>query len=282
MALAGVFCAALSALILWLEMWTSYQIALLPFLLVPISLATLFSFPLAGYVFCFGCTLASNLLEAEFHPEHFTGYYLLNAFFRLLVVFYMVKLLSLLTESLAKERKSAISDPLTDLANRSRFLDCLEIELADAQRYGYPLSVAYIDLDKFKAVNDKFGHAKGDEVLKAAASALSGSVRAGDLAARLGGDEFAVILPHAGPDAAEAVHKKLESVLAERMRALAVPTRASVGLLSNCQEASSVDGLMEQADKLMYKAKRDGSSIQSGVFRRSERAGAVEVSSAEA
>jgi len=276
MSLATAFCMALAISFLYVEACTGYQIVLLPFLLIPISLATLFSFPMAGYVFCFGCTLASNLMEAKLHPEHFTAFNLLNSFFRLLVVLYIVKLLSLLRESLGKEREAAISDPLTGLANRGRFLDCLEIELADAKRYGHSLSVAYIDLDKFKQVNDNLGHAKGDEVLMEIASALSRAVRAGDLPARLGGDEFAVILPHAGPEAAEAVLKKLGSVLAERMNALSVSTCASVGLLSNCQESSSVDELIEQADALMYKAKKDGSFIQAGVFQRA--ASAVDAS----
>src|SRR5262249_54164170 len=89
----------------------------------------------------------------------------------------------------------ALHDPLTDMANRSLFFDRLQQAIHSARRQGIQLAVVMLDLDGFKSVNDAFGHAAGDEVLKVMAGRLSADMRATDTAARIGGDEFAWVLP---------------------------------------------------------------------------------------
>jgi diguanylate cyclase (GGDEF)-like protein len=141
-------------------------------------------------------------------------------------------------------------DALTGLANRRRFQLELEREMARAARRSDPLCVGALDLDGFKALNDRLGHAGGDRVLKAAASSWNSSVRALDLIARFGGDEFVVLLPDCPP--AEA-----ERVLGRLARALPDDQTCSTGVACWDGEESAGE-LLSRADAAMYAAKRRG------------------------
>nr|WP_255479758.1 EAL domain-containing protein [Quadrisphaera sp. RL12-1S] len=153
----------------------------------------------------------------------------------------------------------ALTDPLTGLANREHFLE----RLAAAHP---PLALVYVDVDDFKAINDSFGHATGDQVLQRVASRLRGAVRPGDLAARLGGDEFALLLRPPAPEErvvawAQEVGQRLLSRLTEpvQLGGRVLPGQASVGV------AVSTGGfdptaLLHEADLAMYGAKAAGGS----------------------
>jgi diguanylate cyclase (GGDEF)-like protein/PAS domain S-box-containing protein len=153
----------------------------------------------------------------------------------------------------------ALHDPLTDLPNRTLFFDRLKQALISARREGKKVALVILDLDAFKHVNDAFGHAVGDELLKALAVRLREGLRATDTAARIGGDEFAWVLPRVtGRQAAERmVRKRLNSLQVaysndrERMQ-----VRVSAGIALYPDDASDVDMLMRFADAAMYSAKR--------------------------
>jgi len=98
--------------------------------------------------------------------------------------------------------READADPLTGLANHRAFHDRLRTEVERAQRYGRPLSLACLDVDGFKDVNDQFGHQAGDKVLREVAARLTTVARSADLVARIGGDEFAILLPETTAEAA--------------------------------------------------------------------------------
>lgn len=164
-----------------------------------------------------------------------------------------------LAELLALSESLARNDALTGLANRRAFDERLRSELPRLARSGDPLCVAYLDLDDFKGVNDRYGHARGDALLQAIATELRACVRASDLAARLGGDELAILLVDVSADDAR---RTCERIL-ERVRALGreLPgTRlgVSVGVAWFASPPSSPDEVLRRADEAMYEAKRSG------------------------
>jgi diguanylate cyclase (GGDEF)-like protein len=154
----------------------------------------------------------------------------------------------------------AFHDGLTGLANRNLFYDRLGHALALHERDKRPVSVLFIDLDDFKAVNDSYGHDAGDTLLVAIANRLAGVIRFGDTIARLGGDEFAVLLEDEGDPAwlAERVQHALATPV--HVAEQEIPMRASVGITTLDPSDTKVDvgELLKRADLAMYAAKRDG------------------------
>jgi diguanylate cyclase (GGDEF)-like protein/PAS domain S-box-containing protein len=157
-------------------------------------------------------------------------------------------------------RHQAFHDVLTGLANRSLFRDRLDHALARAARGGRPTAVLYLDLDDFKAVNDRLGHAEGDRLLVAVGERLRSTTRDGDTVARLGGDEFAIIVEETDPaEAALAAERIVEAVarpfeLGERQ----VAAPASIGIAIRMADGGDADELLRRADIAMYAAKARG------------------------
>ena len=158
--------------------------------------------------------------------------------------------------------KQAYFDALTDLPNRRLFQDRLDQQIKKSHRTGTSLALLFIDLDRFKAINDTLGHAKGDQLLEEAANRIVGCVRETDTVARLGGDEFTVILPEFGG------HLHLERVAQNIIRELARPfdlgdgdvgyISASIGIALYPDDADNYSNLMQHADQAMYLAKSEG------------------------
>lgn len=155
----------------------------------------------------------------------------------------------------------ASHDSLTSLPNRRVFLDRIELALARSRRSGMPVALLFVDLDHFKEINDRLGHAAGDEVLKAVASRLRGAVRAADTVARMGGDEFLVLLDGLTDDAAVGqIAQKLIDALAPPVAYgdVQLPIEASIGISRSPQDGDSVGELIAAADQAMYRAKAAG------------------------
>jgi diguanylate cyclase (GGDEF)-like protein/PAS domain S-box-containing protein len=155
----------------------------------------------------------------------------------------------------------AYHDILTDLPNRALFRDRLELALAHARRQGAELGLMFIDLDRFKIINDSLGHLKGDELLRQVAARLKQCMRKGDTLARLGGDEFVVLLPELRERAVAAV------VAGKYLQALEAPfvidgtelhVSASIGVAVYPQDGETIDDLIRHADIAMYKVKAEG------------------------
>ena len=149
----------------------------------------------------------------------------------------------------ARLRSLALHDPLTGLANRRLLDELLPARLTVARRGHRPISVAALDLDGLKAINDLAGHATGDLLLKAAARCWSSASRAGDVMARVGGDEFILVLPDANLGAAEAAVQRL------RAAAQGVAFSAGVACWTGEEDAAS---LLRRADAALYAAKQSG------------------------
>lgn len=151
----------------------------------------------------------------------------------------------------------AHQDPLTGLANRRFFDLCLRRAMADLGRKRVPFCVMMIDLDQFKQINDRYGHAAGDEVLKVTAQRLRALLRKTDTPARLGGDEFAALLPGAERGTAEHIAEKIQRVLSEPILFAQQPLQVgiSIGLAIAPQDGDSPSELLRAADEAMYAAK---------------------------
>jgi diguanylate cyclase (GGDEF)-like protein/PAS domain S-box-containing protein len=155
----------------------------------------------------------------------------------------------------------AAHDALTGLLNRSELVITLEAALSDMRSSGEPLTVAFLDLDGFKAVNDDHGHAVGDQVLRVVADVLIDEVRSNDAIARLGGDEFVVVLRGAGLPAALQISDRVRRRLHEPMvlDGASGPVELSISTgLAAASYADTVDSLLHEADVALYEAKRRG------------------------
>lgn len=162
-------------------------------------------------------------------------------------------------EELEGLRRLSQTDPLTGLGNREAFAAALNAAVEADMRYGRPFAVLFVDLDGFKAVNDRQGHAEGDRVLVEMAGRLAGALRISDTVARWGGDEFvALVAGISGPDAAEATGNHLLAALALPAGSAGVRLTASIGAALCPFHGRDPDRLMEAADAAMYEAKACG------------------------
>ena len=168
-------------------------------------------------------------------------------------------------EAMEKLEHAALHDSLTGLANRASFLEHLELGLERAARNDKGVGVLFIDLDNFKLVNDSFGHAAGDELLKAVGSRLQAAVRKMDVVARQGGDEFLILLTDidtqtAEQAPAEVVAGKVRAILGEPflVDGIEIFVSASVGISSYPADGDDADTLLKHADVAMYSVKDGG------------------------
>jgi diguanylate cyclase (GGDEF)-like protein len=179
-------------------------------------------------------------------------------------------------------REAAHRDPLTDLLNRRGFQDVFDIELERARRSNQPLSLIVGDLDRFKRVNDRHGHAAGDAVLERVADAIRGAKRGFDSAARVGGEEFAVLAPGSDEHGAYMLAERIRAAVHEALGARQEEARLTIsfGISTFPLHGQSADGLLRTADQALYAAKRLGrnrSVISSaevpGILARASRSG---------
>jgi diguanylate cyclase (GGDEF)-like protein len=159
---------------------------------------------------------------------------------------------------LEREKNIARTDDLTGTANRRSFFETAGLEIERSKRYPHPYTVAYIDLDELKTVNDRFGHRVGDEVLCAMVDRIHSELRKTDVLARLGGDEFALLLPETGQEAARVAISKIQSSLADEMRKNNWAVTFSIGVITCLQASITTDELVKRADAAMYAVKKNG------------------------
>jgi diguanylate cyclase (GGDEF)-like protein len=229
------------------------------FYIAPIFLGVWFVGRGAGLLMCAASAL-SFWLVAELTAAHYSTravpYW--NAAVRLgfLVTFTLV--VSALRSAHEHERELARTDYMTGAVNFRHFTELAAVEINRAQRHEHPLSLAFMDVDDFKVVNDRFGHSAGDALLRAAAETIRSCLRSIDVVARLGGDEFAVLLPETGAEAAETAVRRLRRSLLELARERRLPVTFSIGVVTWDAPPASVNEMLKAADRLMYAAKHGG------------------------
>ncbi len=267
--LAGLTLAV--AAIGWLDYATGADLSFALFYLVPIAVAGLWLNRSSALGVALAC--AAAWAAADFAWRGVTPVAAWNAFTRLGIFVAAALMLARLRVDrrqllalheqlqarLAREQQLARTDPVTELPNSRAFHESLERALERARRSDLPVALAYLDLDDFKAINDRFGHAEGDRLLQKVAQAIDRVIREGDLAARVGGDEFAVLLRHSEPDALAAIGERL---VREIGAALPVPDGAgpgvSVGVAFFERPPATAADALRLADQAMYLAKADG------------------------
>jgi diguanylate cyclase (GGDEF)-like protein len=177
-------------------------------------------------------------------------------------------------DELKKLQLNAVTDPLTGLYNRRLFSESFEKELNRARRYGQPHGLVILDLHRFKEVNDKHGHPRGDEVLRAMADTLKKALRTSDSAFRIGGDEFALLLPQTDAAQALALTRRITTVFAEIIEPLQLAVSVTIdhGIAIFPQDAESADQLIHLADERLYQLKHANHSKSGNGGSRSETA----------
>jgi diguanylate cyclase (GGDEF)-like protein len=235
------------------------EISLAVFYLGPVGLATWYAGKKTGTLVAMIsslCALADDLAAGHFQVRPgilaWTG--LLNLGFMLVVVY----LLATLRSQIEFAEKVARSDSVTGLFNRRAFLEHLELHLSLAGRDGKPTTLAYLDLDDFKRINDRYGHQAGDEVLRLVATALQESTRRTDVVARLGGDEFALLIVGADQVSAVGVIAKVRHALLQLADPKRAGVRCSIGCVTFNPPPPNASVALQAVDALMYQIKRRG------------------------
>lgn len=138
------------------------------------------------------------------------------------------------------------------------FCELADTELSRARRYERPLTIAYLDIDNFKLVNDRLSHATGDLLLKRVAESIRNNIRVIDTIARVGGDEFVTLFPETDPDTAKLVIERIQKGLRDVVQENKWPITFSIGALTCVTIPDSVEALVTAADRLMYSVKAAG------------------------
>lgn len=252
--------SAVSLLFLgWLDVVTG-DYSLIVFYLVPVSIAAWFVNKRSGLLFCLLAVVVRAVADEWSRTSIFTHSVLhyWNVSIEFLFLIIMSLLFSALKKNLENEKKLARRDPLTDTLNRRSFFDLTEHEINRSQRYDLQLTVAYIDIDNFKAVNDQLGHQTGDELLIEVVSTIRSNIRSSDVLARFGGDEFVILLPDTPGDAALKFLNKIHDHLDQAMVQKNWPVSFSIGAATYIKVPSTVDEVIRHADELMYSVKHGG------------------------
>ena len=167
------------------------------------------------------------------------------------------EVINILRQSHERLKHLSEIDPLTNIPNRRHFFDQLEIDLERAKRYSSPMSLAMIDLDFFKKVNDTYGHLVGDEVLKETAKILRNSIRKADVVGRYGGEEFVIAMVGINIKNAQIVCEKLCKAVENYKHSSAGTITISIGV-AELNKNDTVETLIARADKALYAAKEKG------------------------
>lgn len=238
---------------------TGWELSFSIFYLVPIAISAWGAGPRGGLL------VASVSVAVGFGTDYLAGsayssdlVHLWNVMARLGVFVTVALTLVALRSALDHARAQAGMDSLTGLPNARHFFTQLDGELRDAARRDTPLTLAFIDLDNFKSVNDTLGHRAGDEVLRAMAAVLHAALRAHDKVGRLGGDEFAILLPHTALAEAQLALARVMQAADAEIVAHGWPISLSIGAVAVERGSASSEDLMHAADELMYRVKRAG------------------------
>jgi diguanylate cyclase (GGDEF)-like protein len=242
-----------------LDFLTGNEVAVSLFYLIPIALVTWRAgrrFGIAASVVSALVWLVTAIASGPTHlPATIDAW---NTFIVLSFFLVVVGLLSALRKALEHERGLAQTDYLTGAVTPRFFFELLQMEIDRSRRYNHPFTIAYIDIDDFKSVNDRFGHVTGDQVLFQMVAQTRQHLRNTDLVARLGGDEFAVLLPETGQESAQVILSKIHSGILAGMETGHWPVTISIGVLTCVFPPVTTQETISLVDEVMYSVKHAG------------------------
>ena len=248
----------LLAVVGWLNYYTGAELSFSIFYLVPLALVSWSSGRRMGFLFAMLSAFVwygAEITTDKIYSIREIGYW--NTAVRWAFFSVVTYLISAVRNELRTAERLSQTDFLTGAVNRRHFAGVAENELERVHRYKRPLSLAYLDLDNFKSVNDKLGHEVGDELLKTIVALLRDNLRRPDVVARIGGDEFLLLMPETGSEAAHSVIERILSRTREAMEAKNLPVTLSIGVVTT-EERIPLAELVSAADSQMYLSKDGG------------------------
>jgi diguanylate cyclase (GGDEF)-like protein len=259
---------ALTAVIAWADFTTPPYIFLIGFYLFPIYLAVWYcGRTISGLLIALSLGTSLYMTALNIPPQE-PPWHVALAYLSVILVYLGFSLLMFnLKASFKRLLDENQTDSLTGLSSRRNFVELAQFEIARANRSHEPMTLAVVDLDNFKYVNDTQGHAAGDALLVAASRCMKSTLREVDLIGRLGGDEFAILLPGTATDQGTLVLQRLHSNLRALLQTFSHRTTASIGAVEIAPGiALSLADLLKKADAQMYSVKmasKDGVSVAS-------------------
>lgn len=248
------------ALLAWvaaLNLATGTEISFSIFYLVPVSFAGAFISRTAGLVLACASAATWGAIEIAFGPAYSANWIpYWNSGVRLGFFVLVNELIQHLHRAHERQRALAREDSITGIANARAFEEQAHRTIAMSRRNSQPFTIAYVDLDGFKQVNDKYGHSEGDRLLQIIAELLEHGARASDVVARLGGDEFGILMPDTDAQQARASLERIARTLADGLGDR-WPVGATVGAVTFTEPPKDVDQAVHEADALMYRGKMD-------------------------
>ena len=238
---------------------TGNEIGFSLFYLLPIALVSWY----ANRIFGLLAAIISALVWLGIDAVTGSGYshpffYIWNTLIRLSFFIIIALLLTAIKAMIERETRLARTDHLTDAVNRRYFYELLQMEINRLQRYHHAFTIAYMDLDNFKKINDTLGHPVGDQVLQLVVDIAKRNLRNMDVVARLGGDEFAIILPETNQSSASKALFKIREDISSAMQEKNWPTTLSIGAITCEAMPIAADKLIAMADDIMYAVKQEG------------------------
>ncbi len=242
-----------------LDVLTGNEISLAFFYLMPVAFVAWFTGRWNGILYAVVSVLIERIASALGGAPvgiSVTPYW--NSTVLLLFFLVVVYLLTEFKNRLEREEILSRTDPLTEVANSRYFYTLAEMEIERLSRYEHPFTVAYMDVDNFKGINDRFGHRAGDELLCVVANTMQNNLRITDTVARLGGDEFIILLPETKGEGALTIFFRLRQLLMSAMETRGWDVTFSVGAITFISPPMSVDSMIKSVDHLMYTVKTSG------------------------
>lgn len=248
----------LVVLVASLDALTGAEVSFSIFYLVPVAFAAGFLSRQAGWLIAILCAGVWGLLELTMGRRYAAAWIpYWNTAVRLGFFLLVTELIDRLRSAHARVREISRTDALTGIANARVFEEHVDRAIAQCRRSRRPFSITFVDLDRFKQVNDELGHSAGDRLLQAFAGLIASRLRTTDVVARLGGDEFGILMMDTGTEQARVTLERVASALVSE-----VEGRWAVGATFGCvtfnEPPNDADFAVRQADALMYKGKETG------------------------